>query len=243
MKLLSTNFRLDYGSLERGYLAVGLSLAPNVLSGHNVCPASTPGCESACNLWFSGRSVMGTARDAKIRRTNMLYTERDAFFKQLEQEIALSVKRADKKGLRLAVRLNTASDILWEAIAVRDKLSVMELFPNVYFYDYTKVYKRMQKYLHGVFPANYNLTFSRSELNDSECKEVLLLGGNVAVVFSGGFPDQFSGYRVIDGDQSDLRFLDDRGVIVGLGVKGAPGKRDETGFVIYNKTSKGENHG
>lgn len=235
MKLLSTNFRLKFGSEELGYMAIGLSLAPNSLSGYNVCPEASAGCISACNLWFSGRSVMGTARDAKIRRTEMLYENKSEFFEQLEKEIGLAVKRAKKHNQQLAVRLNTASDVAWESTIVRDGKSIVDLFPDVQFYDYTKVFKRALRHAHGDFPSNYNLTYSRSELNDPNCSIILATGGNVAVVFSGGFPASYNGYEVIDGDQSDLRFLDKRGVVVGLGVKGAQGKRDTTGFVIGNE--------
>ena len=40
-----------------------------------------------------------------------------------------------------------------------------------------------------------------------------------------------SGFRVIDGDKDDLRFLDPKGVVVGLKVKGKA-KQDKSGFVI-----------
>ena len=39
------------------------------------------------------------------------------------------------------------------------------------------------------------------------------------------------GYHVIDGDKTDLRFLDDKGVVVGLYAK-AKGLNDSSGFVV-----------
>ena len=57
-------------------------------------------------------------------------------------------------------------------------------------------------------------------------------GGNVAVVFRGKkLPRRWLGIEVIDGDDSDLRFQDGEGKIVGLLEKGLA-KKDETGFVV-----------
>ena len=59
---------------------------------------------------------------------------------------------------------------------------------------------------------------------------------NVAVVFRDKIPKSYKGYEVIDGDDSDLRFLDkfkswETGGIVGLKAKG-PAKKDKSGFVV-----------
>ena len=114
---------------------------------------------------------------------------------------------------------------------------IMELFPNVQFYDYTKHFKRMLKYLRGELPKNYHLTFSRNEANDKETMEVLRHGGNVAIVFRKNLPEYYQGYKVISGDDHDLRFLDDKNVIVGLKEKLTLNKngkleRDNSGFVV-----------
>jgi hypothetical protein len=107
--------------------------------------------------------------------------------------------------------------------------------PSIQFYDYTKVPARMRRYLAGKLPANYSLTFSRSEKNEAECLSVLAQGGNVAVVFATRkgepLPATWHGYRVIDGDLSDVRYLDPRNVVVGLRAKGSA-KHDKTGFVV-----------
>jgi len=111
-------------------------------------------------------------------------------------------------------------------------LNVMEEFPNVSFYDYTKGFYRMRAWLDGKMPKNYHLTFSRSEAtSDYKIKTILELGGNVAVVFRGSLPKKYMGYKVVDGDKTDLRFKDPKGVIVGLVEKGLA-KKDETGFVV-----------
>jgi hypothetical protein len=105
-----------------------------------------------------------------------------------------------------------------------------EEFKDVQFYDYTKLpkpYKRTR--------SNYDITFSRSETNEKDCLDALANGINVAVVFSTKknekLPDSYLGYEVISGDEHDLRFLDKKGVIVGLTAKGKA-KRDTSGFVV-----------
>jgi hypothetical protein len=136
------------------------------------------------------------------------------------------VKKAEKQGLVPCVRLNGTSDIGWEGVAN----DLMAEFSNVQWYDYTKIQARMMRYLEGKMPSNYHLTFSKSENNWDKCLEVLKHGGNVAAVFN-KLPETFMGYAVIDGDKSDLRFLDPFNVIVGLKAKGMA-RKDKSGFVI-----------
>jgi hypothetical protein len=124
------------------------------------------------------------------------------------------------------VRLNGTSDLGWEGIA----RELMQKYPDVQFYDYTKVLGRMLRFLEGKFPSNYHLTFSKSESNDADVLQVLQNGGNVAVVFK-NMPVQYNGYNVVDGDASDLRFLDSTNVIVGLKAKGKA-RKDTSGFVV-----------
>ena len=83
--------------------------------------------------------------------------------------------------------------------------------------------------------ANYHLTFSLAESNDLEARAALGNGMNVAVAFAikkdDAKPAQFSGFPVIDGDTTDVRFLDPKGGhIVGLFAKG-DAKKDSSGFV------------
>jgi hypothetical protein len=122
--------------------------------------------------------------------------------------------------MRPAVRLNATSD------QPKMALRMAEQFPNIQFYDYTKI----KEVFDWSLPKNYYPTFSRSETNWDECVEILDGGGNVAVVFTNR-PNYYKGHEVINGDESDLRFLDKRGVIVGLSAKGK-GKKDNTGFVV-----------
>jgi hypothetical protein len=102
----------------------------------------------------------------------------------------------------------------------------MAWFKTVQFYDYTKRANRSS------LPANYALTFSLSESNESDARAVLARGGNVAVVFrrKASFPPMYLGAPTIDGDRHDLRFLDPVGSVVALYAKGNA-KRDRSGFV------------
>jgi hypothetical protein len=101
----------------------------------------------------------------------------------------------------------------------------MTAFPDLQWYDYTKIPNRRN------LPPNYHLTFSLSESNADLAQKVLATGMSVAVVFdSKKFPATFWNTTVVNGDTSDLRFLDPKGVIVGLSAKG-PAKKDTTGFV------------
>jgi hypothetical protein len=151
----------------------------------------------------------------------------------LTREIRAHVRRAEKHGLKPAVRLNGTSDLPWERFAVEGAENVFALFPNVTFYDYTKWPKRLRK-VEGI--ANYSLTYSLSEKPeaDAHAQEYLAAGYGVAVVFDTGkretLPSAYLGAQVIDGDLTDLRFTDPKSVIVGLRAKGRA-KRDESGFV------------
>jgi hypothetical protein len=185
---------------------------------------------SACEIKnFAQKSiVMGFIALDNPSESNLLFSDRPAFLEQLRNDILLLIKKAKAEGKTPCVRLNGTSDLGWEGLAK----SIMEEFSDVQFYDYTKVLPRMKRFCEGKFPKNYHLTFSRSECNWEDCKIVLSLGGNVASVFYKVLPDNYEGYKVIDGDLSDLRFLDDKNVIVGLKAKGKA-KYDESGFVVF----------
>lgn len=119
---------------------------------------------------------------------------------------------------------------------MNDGRTVFEHFPDVQFYDYTKNPVRMLAFCRGEMPANYHLTFSRSESNDADCRAVLAAGGNIAVPFlvkdEAGLPATFMDTPVVSGDHDDLRFLDPAGVVIGLTAKGHKAKRDMSGFIV-----------
>lgn len=228
MPILSVNTKLNKG-LKVGIKTFGIHLAPHKLSGKNVCPSASKGCSNAC-LNFSGMGYFPGVQKARIEKTQYFLNDRNKFMFELKKEIETQIRRAKKNGLIPAFRLNLTSDIAWESIKLEGK-NLMEHFPDVQFYDYTKSPKRMLNFLLGDFPKNYHLTFSRSEDNDETCKVMIGMGGNCAVVFRGKLPDTYEVKQVISGDENDARFLDPKGVIVGLVEKGLA-KKDKSGFVV-----------
>lgn len=168
--------------------------------------------------------------------------ENKAFMRQLSADILSHELRSRKRDLKPTVRLNGTSDIEWEYGKHCDwdtGLTLMEAHPTVQFYDYTKNFNRMCSWRAGqkhgktyLFPANYHLTFSRSEENDAECRTVLKYGGNIAVVGTrDAIKSKFPNGRLVDGDKHDLRFLDPPGSLVVLEPKGKA-KTDQSDFVI-----------
>jgi len=218
------------------YLIKRLNLSPAKISGFETCASRSIGCTNAClneagNPVFMPQKTLG-----RINRTLLLFKDTARFISMATKEIRNHEIYCKKNNLIPVVRLNTTSDVMFE----KKKFSFMQNFPNVQFYDYTKHFKRMIKFLRGELPSNYHLTFSRNEANDKEAIEVLKRGGNVAIVFRKELPEYYHSYKVISGDDHDLRFLDDKNVVVGLKEKltlDENGKlvRDNSGFVVDYK--------
>ena len=211
-----------------GYKTAILHLAPYKLSGKNVCPKASKECIAFC-LNTSGRGQMNSVQQARINKTNLFWKDRKKFLEQLSQEIGQLKKRARSQGFKFAVRLNGTSDLAWHRFS-----SLMQDHPDVIFYDYTKVLNHLDHNL-----KNYKITFSASESNQEECIKAMDMGANVAVVFQNRLPKRWAirsgssmnDRRVINGDKHDLRFLDPRGVVVGLLAKGSAKKAAAGGFV------------
>lgn len=165
---------------------------------------------------------MSSVQNARIRKTKEFFHKREDFFDQLKDDIRSLIKKAEREGYVPSVRLNGTSDLPWEKIKVNGE-TIFESFPDLQFYDYTKVPNRTS------LPDNYHLTFSLSEDNDKEAGAEMARGINVAAVFR-ELPEKFWGYPVFDGDETDLRFLDPKGHIIGLKAKGTA-KHDTSGFV------------
>jgi hypothetical protein len=232
IKLLTeSNQKIKKGE-KLGFFTVGLHLAPAKLAGLdiNLCLWASKGCELSC-LNTSGHGAFSTVQESRIRKTHFFWFARFQFLRQLIVEIESAKRKAARKSLTLAVRLNLTSDVMWESIEDEFGKTIFDHFPGVIFYDYTKGRVRMENFLSGKFPRNYSLTFSRSESNEKDVEKITLAGGNVAVVFRGKLPEIYKGKRVISGDESDARFTDPSGVVVGLVQKGKA-KKDESGFVV-----------
>ncbi|MCG3769280.1 MAG: hypothetical protein JW384_00402 [Nitrosomonadaceae bacterium] len=229
-KLLSTaNPKIQKGT-QRGYLSFILHLAPADLSGRETCPKRTPGCTSAC-LNTAGRGGMfkrgettNVIQRARIRKTQYFFHNREAFMGDLVSDIMKAVNYARRKGLTPVFRLNGTSDLSWEKYATPyGSDNIFTQFPTLQFYDYTKVLGRKVSHL-----SNYHLTFSKADGNDADVAEALMQGMSVVAVYDAipaGVPSA---------DLDDLRFLDPRGIMLGLKAKGRA-KKDYSGFVIRVK--------
>ena len=235
MKLLSvSNDAKTIKGEKKGYLTGILYLAPsNESKVINTCPSASKGCRMAC-LFTAGRGVFDNVRQARIHKTVWYAHNRESFMAQLADDIAALIRKADKENLIPVVRLNGTSDIAWEKEAIASFPNLMAKFPTIQFYDYTKIYGRAIAFATDCnWPSNYHLTFSKSESNDAKVAGALGANVTVSVVFaSADLPRRYFGRRVVNGDESDLRFLDDRGVVLGLKAKGK-GRADTSGFVVH----------
>lgn len=228
-KLLSTaNPKIQKGT-KLGYLSFILHLAPSDLSGKNTCPKATKGCIAAC-LNTAGRGGMfkrgettNVIQKARIRKTQYFFNNRAEFMKDLYADICKGIRLANKLGLEPVFRLNGTSDLSWEKYEMTEGKNVFEVFAGIQFYDYTKVLGRKVKHI-----ENYHLTFSKADGNDADVAEALMQGMSVVAVYDkipAGVPSA---------DETDLRFLDPKGTMLGLKAKGRA-KKDYSGFVIRLK--------
>jgi len=254
MKLLTTGNPKVLKGTKLGYLTSILHLAPQWMSGFNTCPMATNGCAASClntagrggmfagekTAHLSGAEMVNAVKSgrlqnkiqaARIRKTKLFFTSRSVFMAQLVSDIQRAIRLANRHGLTPVFRLNGTSDIRWELYEVTVSgvtyPNIMTAFPTVQFYDYTKLPNRRN------LPVNYHLTFSLAESNEAHAVTAMANGLNVAAVFH-KLPAEYMGRTVINGDETDLRFLDARGVVVGLKAKGKA-KKDLTGFVKGTK--------
>jgi hypothetical protein len=196
---------------KQGWLTGILYLAPSTEADgeHNLCPMATDECRRACLYGAGMAGVFPGIKAARVQKTLDYIADPKGFVTRLRTDIVRLIAEAKSRGLRPAVRLNGTSDIPQLARGLARE------FPEVQFYDYTKIPAPWKREM-----ANYNLTFSFSGKNLAAAMAALEHGVNVAVVFAAQMPAAWQGYRVVNGDESDLRFLDPQGVIVGLKAKG-----------------------
>lgn len=238
---------------KKGYMTAVLYLAPYNVSGYLMCPfAEKAGCWKTC-LNTAGRGGMpmhgeftspgglvlpdNPIQHARIARTKLWMEDRDAFLGQLSHEIFLFLRAAERKKLTPCIRLNGTSDIQWEKIPFGSRENVMAAHPDVQFYDYTKIPKRM----YAVLPKNYYLCYSYSAASPRTTREgyrVEQSGASIVMVARNDevkarlMEDAWSaGRSAVDGDEHDLRFLDPPGARVVLRAKGLA-KKETNGFIL-----------
>lgn len=234
-RILGTSTKVEKGRKYSIETAV-LYLAAGSLSGLNLCPDASPGCLSNC-LKFGFHLGMEMQTRAQLEKTYWLVLFPGDFLRQLEREIERFETRARKKGMQPALRLNGTSDVRWEVTGI------MQRFPGVQFYDYTKIPLSDRETV-----RNYHLTYSVSELPGSleRGKEYARNGHSFAVVVGDKERTQkgtremqrqilesgeFEGFPAVDGNQTDARMLDPKGSAVVLRAIAGAATKDKTGFV------------
>lgn len=225
--------------LKKGWITYIMYMSPFTQNsmGVNVCPHASAGCAAACLVGSGRGGFTDNVTRGRRNKTEFFLHNREGFLQKLYKELTLIEKK--HKGEKVAVRLNGTSDIRWEKFKVKDNKNLFELFPSIQFYDYTKNHLRFDQKL----PKNYSLVFSRSETNHDKAIELFERGVSVAMVFDNP-PKEFEGFKVVNGDETDLRFLDKKGVIVGLKYKVLTGKGAnnnlafDTGFAIRTKVAQ-----
>ena len=207
-----------------------LSLAPHTQNakGVNLCPKASKGCALAC-LFTAGRGKFTNVQQARINKTNYYLFDKQKFMDQLAKEINKIALKSIIVDELYALRLNTLSDV--DFVYLLKKYCDLDIlndstYKNIIVYDYTAIIGKVKKYL----GTRYHLTLSRKEDNEQDVMEALEMGGNVAIVFK-ELPKTYKGYRVIDGDKTDLEMTKYKNVVLGLKAKG-DAKKDTTGFVI-----------
>ena len=233
MKLLTVNGNpkiVKGDKISDKYLSAIMHLSP---INTRICPyQDIAKCKEAC-LNTAGRGgifkkgeTTNVIQEARKRKTNLFLNDRDTFMELLVKDIQAFIRKCDRLGKKPCVRLNGTSDIQWEQIPIDGYANIFDMFSGVQFYDYTKIPTRKVSHI-----KNYHLTWSYSEANDKYAKLSDSVPYNIAVVFNGGLPKIFKGMKVIDGDTTDMRFLDKTNRVVGLKAKGKA-RKDDSGFVI-----------
>lgn len=235
-RLLTTNNKKTIKGEKLGFMTYILYMSPFKANSQriNVCAHASKGCAESCLVGSGFGGMYTSVMQSRVKRTEFFLSDRIGFLNQIKDDIEKAVKKHKDKAI-ITIRLNGTSDLSYENFRVFDGKNIFELFPNIQFYDYTKNWTRFNKPL----PANYHLTFSRSETNHDKAMELLNKGINVAIVFD-KLPKTYEGFEVINADENDLRFLDKKGVICGLKYKRMTGKGGaeknkaafESGFVL-----------
>jgi len=234
-RIFSTDSPKAIKADKYGYLNAIHYMAPADLAGvGNLCPFLSTGCKALCLGAHSGAATYyPSVLQSRIAKARRFMRERHAYMADVVRAINAELRNAKRKGKTLCVRMNGSTDISWEYIRDGKGRTLFDLFPDIQFVDYTKNPNRFSRVAKR--PANYHLTFSRSEENDATAIRLLEQGVNVAVVFAGDKPATWHGYTVTDGDSHDLRHLDPRGPrghVIALSPKGNKAKRDTSGFVV-----------
>jgi hypothetical protein len=216
---VATSSKMSHSKTYSHQHTYAIYLAPAKTSGYQVCSHSTPECRMGC-LNTSGRagieefSGLTKIRDCRIKKTRLFYENTNFFMQWMFAEIRKYQLKAQRDGFFFSVRLNATSDIDWANVRIDGK-NIFQIFPEILFYDYTK---NAGKFIDKA--ANYHLTLSYTGRNWLACEALLKQGVNIAMVFNvkneSLLPKSYRGYKVINGDLTDYRIDDAKGIIIGL---------------------------
>lgn len=234
MRIFSTDNPKSKKAVMLGWFNAIHYMAPARSGGHgDMCSHRSRGCTKLCLGEHSGYADMfASVRASRRAKVKLFMKYRERYMALMTRQLAAFLRKSKRLELKPCVRLNGSTDIAWEGIR-HDGKTLFDMHPDVQFVDYTKNPNRFARAL----PANYHLTFSRSEENEPIALDMLRRGINVAVVFEHK-PETWNGFKVIDGDAHDLRHLDPRaapgepGYVVGLLPKGRRARADTSGFVV-----------
>ena len=230
--LLNRNSKLQKNPDGNAVRIYGIEMLPaNYTAGENLCPSAGQ-CINTC-LAFSGHArlikldvpsvKLNNVLKKRARRT-FLFKHSPDFRAMLKTQVKRRFELDAKIGIKSVFRLNVFSDV--------DYTWLIKELPYIQFYDYTKVWSREASL------SNYTLVYSYSERTDPiEAMEKLHKGQNIAMVFQDTLPETWNGFPVIDGDESDYRIADPRGVVVGLKVKQQIGLKKDS----YNSFTSASN--
>ena len=224
--LLTSNNAKTIKGEKKQFKTFILYMSPFTLNskGVNLCPMASEGCSNSCLFESGFGGIYTSVKNGRTEKTEFYLSDRIGFLDKLVNEITKLEKKFKDSEYTLAIRLNGTTDISYEKQITSNGKTIFDTFPNVQFYDYTKVLGRKVKQI-----ANYHLTFSAADGNDSDVAKAIAQGYNIAAVFD-RLPAEYMGLPVINADEDDLRFLDGQGVVAGLKAKGRA-KKDTSGFV------------
>lgn len=214
--------------------AIGLTLEElATLCAATLCARSTAGCRAACNLRTSGRMAMEQQYAAnnglpwyavpivraQLARTLLLLADPVGAVALASTCVDRVADIAADRGIGARWRLAVADDIRWEAVAPAILTHCRRRGVGMYAYT---------KWAASERPAVRGVSFARSaseRTTVADIAAIIAARGNAVVVFDTRrgepLPARWQGMRVIDGDLSDDRSADPRGVIIGLRAKGA----------------------
>lgn len=219
-----------------GYINAIHYMAPHTIAGvGNLCPFASPGCAAACLGYHTGQASMvknssdvnskNNVRRSRDAKAVHYMRNRSAYRIELTKQLERLKAKAKREGLKLAIRFNGSTDVTGEPLVLA------MAHPEVPVNEYTKSKRFAMANARGDHPSNLRVCFSRSEVNEADCVDVLKAGGIVSVVFRGDVPTHWKGFETVNGDEHDLLHKWPRGVVVALKAKGAA-KKDTTGFVV-----------